>query len=541
MKNKILKTLFIAFAAGALFMGCASAKKSDTKNPIANTKNGKLRGSITQSGIYSFKGVPYAQVDERFVLAHQVEKWDGIRDATEYGKISTQMGFMSNKMVSEDISGNDCQNLNIWTPAFDGKKRAVMVWLHGGGFSSGSAQEITAYDGENLSRSGDVVVVSVNHRLNILGYFDLSAYGEKYRYSGNAGTQDIVDALNWIQKNIASFGGDPKNVTLFGESGGGAKILALMTSPRAKGIFHKAIIESGATDTMGVVFTKQDIARHVTEETLKALGISKNNIEEIQQVPLARLLQEGENALAKTTKDLGIEGAMGPGTPLMWEPVVDGDFMPVNPVSKNGFAENAKGIPLLIGSNLNEWTSIPLLSKIDVEKTRLKSLSETEILNEASKLYGDKAGDVLLEYKRAYPTFPLYNALFIDTMIRLPMLKITAAKADQNAGEVYSYIFTYGTPFSYHGFEIPYVFNNVEKTVMGATSQNSETDKKMAELMSGIWVNFAKTANPQTSLIGNWTSYTRKNGNVMLLAEKSEQVSHHDEALLKLLAPEYEW
>lgn len=543
--RKTLSTILsiTLLTAPIVLSGCASAKSQvgADDNTIVSTQAGKIRGSVTQSGVLSFKGVPYAEASERFVPTKPVAKWEGVRDATEYGKISPQMKFMSSNMLSDEISDNNCQNLNIWTPGLDKKKRAVMVWLHGGGFSSGNAQETPAYDGENLAQAGDVVVVSVNHRLNILGFFDLSKYGEKYRYSGNAGVQDIIDSLEWIKSNIANFGGDPNNVTVFGESGGGAKVLALMTSPHAKGLFHKGIIQSGSTDTMGVVFTKQNVARYVTDETLKSLGITQDNIEEIQKVPFERLLTAGEAVLAKAAKDLEIDGAFGPGTALMWEPVVDGDFMPTDPVSKDGFASGGKGISLLIGSNLNEWTTVPLLAKSAEEKARLEKLSETEILAEAQKLYGDKAEKVIAEYKNAYPEKELYNALFIDTMIRLPILKITAAKADQKSGDVYSYIFGYGSPFSFHTFEIPYVFNNAGTSVMGTISIDVEKDKKIAELMSGAWISFAKTGEPGTELTGKWDSYSRENGAVMILDEKSILTHHHDEAMLKLLAPEYEW
>jgi len=543
MKKQLSSIIITLLTATLVLSGCASAKSqnSPTDNAVVSTQSGKIRGSVTQSGVLSFKGVPYSEASERFVPAKPVAKWEGVRDATEYGKISPQMEFMSTNMVSDEISDNNCQNLNIWTPGLDKKKRAVMVWLHGGGFSSGNAQETPAYDGENLAQAGDVVVVSVNHRLNILGFFDLSKYGEKYRYSGNAGVQDIIDSLTWIKANIVNFGGDPNNVTVFGESGGGAKVLALMTSPHAKGLFHKGIIESGSTDTMGVVFTKQNVARYVTDETLKSLGITQDNIEEIQKVPFERLLTAGEAVLAKAAKDLGIDGAMGPGTPLMWEPVVDGDFMPVDPVSKDGFASGGKGITLLIGSNLNEWTSVPLLAKSAEEKARLEKLSETEILVEAQKLYGDKAEKVIAEYRKAYPEKEVYNALLIDTMIRLPILKTTAAKADQKSGDVYSYIFGYGSPFSFHTFEIPYVFNNAGTSVMGTISTDVETDKKIADLMSGAWISFAKTGKPETALTGKWEAYTRESGAVMILDEKSILTYHHDEGLMKLLAPGYEW
>lgn len=180
MKNQLSFIIITLLTATLVLSSCSSSKSQvgADDNTIVSTQTGKIRGSVTKSGVLSFKGVPYAETNERFVPAKPVAKWEGVRDATEYGKISPQMKFMSSNMLSDEISDNNCQNLNIWTPGLDKKKRAVMVWLHGGGFSSGNAQETPAYDGENLAQAGDVVVVSVNHRLNILGFFDLSKYGE---------------------------------------------------------------------------------------------------------------------------------------------------------------------------------------------------------------------------------------------------------------------------------------------------------------------------------------------------------------------------
>ena len=205
--------------------------------------------------------------------------------ADTYGSMSPQ-GAISGlgDAGNQDGTDNNCQNLNIWTPGLkDGQKRPVMVWLHGGGFSSGSANG-EEFDGEALSRSGDVVVVGVNHRLNVFGYLDLAAYGEKYKDSANVGMWDIVDSLQWIQDNIENFGGDPDNVTVFGQSGGGAKVLALMTSPDAEGLFHKGIVQSGATETMGVSFNTQESSTRLAENVLENLGITEENLEDIQTV-----------------------------------------------------------------------------------------------------------------------------------------------------------------------------------------------------------------------------------------------------------------
>lgn len=217
---------------------------------VVSTDAGKLQGYV-QDDIYNYRGVQYAEAKERFKPATPVEHWDGIKMAVNNGPISPQPkgGFLGDwgQPGREFKEDNNAQNLNIWTPGInDNQKRPVMVWIHGGGFSNGSSLENASYDGQNLAKEGDVVVVSVNHRLNGVGYLDLSAYGDQYKESGNVGMHDIVDSLKWIKTNIANFGGDPNNVTVFGESGGGAKVLALMTTPEAKGLFQKGIVESDA-------------------------------------------------------------------------------------------------------------------------------------------------------------------------------------------------------------------------------------------------------------------------------------------------------
>ena len=270
-------------------------------------------------------------------------------DATKTGPISPQSGMLGMSDGNQEGTDNNCQNLNIWTPGIaDGEKRAVMVWLHGGGFSTGSANE-EGYNGVNLSKSGDVVVVSVNHRLGVSGFLDLSAYGEQYQYSANAGLTDIVKALEWIQENIEAFGGDPENVTLFGQSGGGAKVLSMMTTPYAKGLFHRGIVQSGATETMGVTFTSQEASTKLTERILSRLGIATDNIEEIQNVDMKELEDAASGALQETAEEFRIPAPLSAGYAMEWGPVVDGDYMPTNPVTEDSFAENGKDIELQIG------------------------------------------------------------------------------------------------------------------------------------------------------------------------------------------------
>ena len=516
------------------------AEVKEREGNIVQIESGALQGAVS-NGIYTYFGVPYAEAHERFVPAENVKHWNGVRKATEYGSISLQSS-LTGFPVPKGKQDNNAQNLNIWTPGHDGKKRAVMVWLHGGGFATGSAQETPAYNGENLSKKGDVVVVSVNHRLNVVGHLDLSAYGEKYKYSANVGIEDIVDSLEWIQNNIASFGGDPKNVTIFGESGGGAKVLALMTSPHAKGLFHKGIVQSGATDSMGVNFTTLAASRRVGELTLKNLGITKNNLAAIQSVPYDKLVQESMKAQVEAAGEFGLKGALSGKTGMDWEPVVDGDFLPTNPVTPDSFAIAGKDIPLLIGSNLNEWASMNLVMGPDKGKT----FTDAEIDQRLQTAYGVNKDKVVAEFLKAFPTKTKADALYFDTFIRLPMLKIMSHKADQNGAPVYGYVYTHRSPFAIHTVEIPLVFNNADAespipTGVVKSQAEKQAISQMADAMSSAWISFAKTGKPAAKSLPKWQAYTRSNGATMLLDTKNTLVHGHDKALIKILAPDYQW
>ena len=443
------------------FLTLDSAETPDNEaDGVVRTTTGLVQGT-DEDGIYRYLGIPYAQAAERFVPAEDVEPWDGVFVADTYGAMSPQ-GSISGVGGSGDQSGtdNNCQNLNVWTPGInDGEKRPVMVWLHGGGFSTGSANE-AQYDGENLSRSGDVVVVSVNHRLNV-----------------------------------------------FGQSGGGAKVLALMTSPYAEGLFDKGIVQSGATETMGVRFNTQESSTALTGNILDILGITAENIEDIQTVPAAELQAAAQQALQQTGEELQIPAALGGGYSMDWEPVVDGDFLPTDPVSGDSFAEAGRDIPLLIGSNLNEWSGFFASEPIE----------QTGALTEA--------------LRAAYPNKPDLTADQVDsTTIRLPLLKIMSHKADQGGAPVYAYMFTYGN--SYHTAEISYVFNNVD----GSAEQQA-----LAAQISAAWVNFARTDTPGADGLPAWEPYTREGGATMILDTEPALVYHHDQALMQLLAPDYEY
>lgn len=511
---------------------------------VADTKAGKVQGYIS-NGIYTYHGIPYAQADERFTEAHETEPWDGVRMAFDYGAISPQV--FQGSIRGGDFMDNNCQNLNVWTPGIhDGAKRPVMVWLHGGGFSTGSSIEQEAYDGENLSSKGDVVVVSVNHRINVLGHLNLEAYGEKYKNSGNVGITDIIDALEWVQDNIEQFGGDPDNVTVFGESGGGAKVLALMTSPYAKGLFHKGIVESGATETMGVVFMPREASERVTELTLEKLGITEDRIEELQTVSYEELTAASDEALIQTGEEFQIPAALGSGYSLSWEPVVDGDFLPTDPVTEESFAAAGMDIPLLIGSNLNEWETMELLmNQAQAQYDNKHTWTEEEVQARLEAKYKDQADAVTEAFLEAHPHRTAADALYVDsTVIRLPMLKIMSHKADQGGAPVYAYMFNWespvlpGTNMAYHTAEIPFVFNNIDKAVMRIGG--GEEARRIEDAMSQAWINFARTGDSSTETM-EWPAYTRDSGATMIFDTVQEVVYHHDDKLMSLLAPDYKY
>lgn len=501
------------FLARRMFGQAPQADLTADDSTVVTVTGGQVSGGV-DDGIYTYLGVPYAQATEWFVRAEEVTPWQGVAEHTEYGAMSPQASFFGT-----DGQDNNCQNLNLWTPALnDGGKRPVMVWLHGGGFSSGSANEAQT-NGKNLAKTQDVVVVTVNHRLGAAGYLNLSAYGEKYKDSANVGMWDVIDALRWVQDNIETFGGDPDNVTVFGQSGGGAKVLTLMATPYAEGLFHKGILQSGATETVGPVLTSEEVSLRITELVLEKLGLDESNIEDIQTVGFSAVNEAGTEALQQVAEEYQIESPFGGSYSYEWEPVVEGDFLPTDPVTQDGFAAAGANIPILIGSNLNEWAMMTGGMGLDAD------MAESEVLERLTETYGDSAQEILDAFKAAYPKEAPVNALAVDSMLRVPILRTMTHKADQNGAPVYAYLFTHGAPACFHGAEIPYAF------------ANAQNDADINTMMSGIWAAFARTGSPQTDALPQWEPYTRQGGATMLLNSDPELVYHHDLALLELLKP----
>ncbi len=391
-----------------------SEVKTGENVAVTNTESGKVRGYI-HNGISTYKGIPYAQT-ERFMPPKKASAWEGVRSSTTYGPVAPLMTPTTEVQDEPEFvfdhdwgyTNEDCLRINIWTPSIgDSKKRPVLFWIHGGGFTAGSSQELPSYDGENLSKKGDVVVVSINHRLNILGFLDLSAYGEKYKHSANNSILDMVAALEWVKTNISNFGGDPDNVTIFGQSGGGAKVNTLLAMPKAKGLFHKAVNQSGSFRT--AMLEKSD-TQAIGAEVMAELGLTPNQVDSLQTIPFEKLSAAGTKALNKIEDKMKAEGKPIMGFGLNWGPSRDGENLPY-PLFAPEVFELSKDIPLLIGTVKNEFAPFANM--------RFVGASEETIMNHIKETYKEKADAYIQAVKKAYPmdTDPK-DLLDVDTMFR---------------------------------------------------------------------------------------------------------------------------
>ena len=517
----------------------ASAQIQSGENiAVTSTLKGKVRGYV-HNNIFTYKGIPYAQAD-RFESPKPTEAWEGIRSSLTYGPVAPLLSPTTS--VNDEIEfffnhdwgypNEDNLVLNIWTPGInDGKKRPVMFWIHGGGFTAGSSQELPSYDGENLAKTGDIVVVSINHRLNILGFLDLSAYGDKYATSANNSILDMQMALKWVQDNIENFGGDPGNVTIFGQSGGGAKVNTLMAMPAAHGMFHKAINQSGAMRS-GILERKD--TQRIGAAVLQELGISPSEVDKIQEVPFEKLAAAGQKALKKVSDKMKEEGrqptsAFG----LNWGPSVDGNLLPYQVNSEAAF-QLSKEIPLMIGTVKNEF--IPSM------RNGLTLASENEIMAYIKKTYGDKAEAYLAAIKKAYPVIKMPSDLIdADFMFRPGAVAQANMKSSVKGGaDTYMYLFSWQSPYmngkykAMHCIELPFVFNNIDKCEQ--MTGGDFAAYSLADKVSKAWVQFAKTGDPNHEGLPLWPTYTESNGNTMIFDNHCEVKQHHDKDLLELMS-----
>ena len=533
-KSLLLFNLAVFFIPTFIFSQTGDAIVAGKEVAIVQTDAGKVRGYI-HKGIFTYKGIPYAKA-ERFMAPAKPAAWKDVRSSMTYGPVCPMDPTTT---VNDEFefpfhhnwgyTNENCQTLNVWTPGInDNKKRPVMVWFHGGGFTAGSYVELPSYDGENISQKGDVVLVSVNHRLNVLGFLDLSAYGDKYKSSSNAGLLDLVAALQWIKQNIAQFGGDPDNVTIFGQSGGGGKVTSLMNAPSAKGLFHKAIVESGSYLSG---FTEQSISKRVAAALLEELQLQPSQVDSLQTISYERLNAAGKKALSKIAAAMKAEGKKVPTFGLGWGPILDGSFLPYQPTDPSAI-EIAKNVPMLVGSTKNEFTPfIPGSRDITMENAKAS----------LQKKYGDKTDAYIAAVKKAYPeTTKPSDYIDIDVFFRPGTISHANLKAVPGAAPVYMYLFSWQSPVmdgmykAMHCMELPFVFDNIDKCE--EMTGGGKEAYALADKMSSAWINFARTGNPNAKKLPTWPAYTQQNGATMIFDNKCEVKNNPDKDLLSIAA-----
>ena len=501
-----------------------------TEGPLVETPAGKLRGTVID-GVMAFKSVPYAASTAgaaRFLPPAAPLPWSGIRDASAYTGHAPQMGLRpASRPELADLYGvsdtsppsEDCLTLNVWTPAVDdGGKRPVMVWLHGGAFSFGTGNgERTR--GSRLCRRGDVVVVCVNHRLNILGFLDLSSVaGPDYAASGNAGMLDIVAALEWVRDNIAAFGGDPDCVTVFGESGGGAKVCTLMAMPAAQGLFHRAVVQSGAV----VQHRTRERAVRLTDAVLRELVTDAAGLRDI---PLARLMA----SVAPAQK------ALGPSQHPLFDrypfgPVVDGTILPRQPFDPDATALSAH-IPLLIGDTKDESASF-----VATDDTMwFRTLDEAEMHARVTLLAGDQADRVIATYRAANPAMnpaELLIAIRTDAEFRIRSLVVAERQTALRSAPVFMYAFEWETPVhdgrlkAPHALDVPFTFDTLDLTHAHGGRDDAF---RLSGIMAETWIAFARTGRPSHPKLPDWPAYDVASRATMVLDSEC-QVAHDPRA-----------
>jgi len=489
--------------------------------PIVEIAAGKLRGA-SAAGIHSFKGIPYGASPtgrNRFMPPEPPQPWAGIRDALAFTGHAWQLpNRPKRRPVLETLlgaadttqEGEDCLTLNVWTPGLgDGAKRPVMVWLHGGAFGYGSGNRAVT-DGANLARRGDVVVVSVNHRLNIFGFLHLAGIGgEAWAHSGNAGVLDLVAALRWVSDNIERFGGDPGNVTIFGESGGGGKVSVLLAMPAARGLFHRAIIQSGAA----IRVSTRERANALAEAVLKELGIGRNECERLQTLPAERLLA----AIAPASRAVGRSR-----WPLLdrydFGPVVDGNDLPQHP-AEPGAPPIAADIPLLIGGTREE--SAFFLA--DDDAVWNSTLTAAELRERVAAVAGGETDALLAVYRTAMPQASPADRLIAaltgsNFWIRTVLL--AERYAARPRAPVYMYSLDWQSPAhggrmkAHHAMDLPFVFDNTE---VADTTTGAPGARELAARIADTWIAFARNGNPNNPAIPTWPAYTAAERAAMIL------------------------
>jgi para-nitrobenzyl esterase len=513
-RRRLLKNTALT-AAAAPFV--ATTARSAPAAPLAETSYGKLRGR-TEDGIYVFRGIPYGADTSgagRFMPPRKPAGWKGVRDALNWGHVAPQPLPSGNYDYTHGVQwanrpggmSEDCLVLNVWTPALkDGGKRAVMFSIHGGGYTSGTSHN-PVFDGRALARMGDVVVVTINHRLGALGFLRLDDLGPEYAQSSVAGLMDIVAALGWVRDNIGNFGGDPGRVMIFGQSGGGSKVCHLMAMPSARGLFHRAAIQSGAAIRSG---SRENAARDA-ERLLAQLGLSKSRARELRNAPCEMIA--------------GAQGASG----AQFGPIVDGAVVPRDPFQPDAPAVSAD-VPLIGGSNLHD-------SGYNNADFSLDGAGGQE---RVKNMLGGDAARVWSAYRAADPkatAMQLVARIASDRGVRANTRTVIERKAALGGAPAFLYLLTWPAPYmggrygSVHGTDVPLIFHNPDLWPLTAGSPQGRV---VAGRMAAAFIAFAKTGNPGTPELP-WPAYEPSSKPAMIFDVESGARNDPDRELLALL------
>lgn len=482
---------------------------------VANTSYGKIRGYILR-GIHTFLGIPYGADtggENRFMPPQKPKPWAGIKPTVWWGNTAPQI--MEKRYADQyasfvdhwnyDDVSEDCLRINVWTPALDTKKRPVIVWLHGGGFVNGNGIEQDGYNGENISRLGDVVFCSLNHRLGSLGFTNLAGVaGSRFAASGNVGMLDIVAALEWVKENIANFGGDPGNVTIIGQSGGGAKVCTLMAMPSAKGLFHKAVALSGTT-LSGV---NKEYAEKLGAAVLKEAGLGPNEVDKLQQIPWRQYIDIANRAVASLADEAKRLNLQRGG----YAPVADGQFLSDKPFFSDAGHFSAD-VPLIISTTFNEFA--PSRTDASLEKVTLADVTE-----KLKPRFGNKSADIVEAYSNAFKDKKPIEIWSMIISNRKNAIAAADAKASQKA-PVYVAWFGWQPPLfdgrmrAFHCDDICFWFYNTD--LMLTHTGGGARPRRLSEKMAKSFLNFVRTGNPNGGGLPAWAPYTSAKGETMIL------------------------
>ncbi len=535
----------IAVASLAVALGaCSGAQQSGTGEnatadepqilvgddiAIAQTQYGKIQGYMSRD-VYTFLGIPYGANTtgtNRFMPPQEPEAWNDIKQTMYYGNCAPQndpnyttgMGAFRDHWNYTNLD-EDCLVLNVWTKGIaDGKNRPVLVWFHGGGYAAGNAIEQDGYHGENLARYGDVVFVSVNHRLNVFGFSDFSGVDSKYEDSGNAGTLDMVAALKWVNKNIANFGGDPGNVTIMGQSGGGAKVCTLVSMPETKDLIHKGVALSGNSTKA----LSQDYSRELGKYIVKSSG---KTVEQLQQMPWREYLALANKAAQEFNQKQGTSGIMRGG----FQPVADGKHIPAEGYYDDVNAPSAD-IPMIFCSTTSEFS--PALNDPSLE-----TLDHDALVSWVQNRYKDKDAKAIVDaYQAAFPEANSGDLIGMITSPRTAVINSAIAKAQQKA-PVYLAWFGYnpstfnGRARAFHCIDICFWFRNTDK--MLTHSGGGARPRALSDKMSEALLSFMRTGNPNCSALPEWPAFDATQRATMMLNDKCEVRNNPDGEGLKL-------